>query len=124
MPMIKVAFEGQKLFDWEGNAKDVPVINREVTRLATLAGASPQRLLERTLSGMKNHNGSFFGPKEAMQAELMIVLWGVLAMPTHHPRYPGSFADYLETREFEFDIKVDSQNRTVTVEMLGGFKPH
>jgi len=37
------------------------------------------------------------------------------------PSHPGTFADYLETSDFAFNIKFYPQKKTFTVEMLDGF---
>jgi hypothetical protein len=123
MSLINVAFDGKKIFEWQGNADTLAQINQETTRMAKLAHTSPQALWQSTLVGIKQNGGRYFtaNPK----AEMLVVTWGLMALPTHRPDHPGVFGDYLDDPwNFDFNIKIDPEDeKRFTVEVTGGFLP-
>jgi hypothetical protein len=61
-------------------------------------------------------------PNEHQEAEMMVVTWGLLTMPTKHPDHPGVFGDYIELWNFDFDIKIDPENnKGFAIGVQGGF---
>jgi len=107
--MINVSFDGRKLFNWEGGATEVAEMDHRVTQIAALGNVSPEILWQSTLSSIAEKGGRFFSGNP--EAEMMIVISGLLSMPTHHPDHPGHCRDYLEMSNFDFDIKIDPQNK-------------
>jgi hypothetical protein len=121
MSLIKVAFDGEKIFEWQGNADTLAQIDQETTRIAKLAHTSPRALWQSTLVGIKQNGGRYFTPNP--KAEMMVVTWGLMALPTHHPDHPGVFGDYLDLQNFDFNIKIDPEDeKRFTVEVTGGFE--
>jgi hypothetical protein len=121
MSLIKVAFDGEKIFEWQGNADTLAQIDQETTKIAKLAHTSPQALWQSTLVGIRKNGGRYFTPNP--KAEMMVVTWGLMALPTHHPDHPGVFGDYLDLRNFDFNIKIDPEDeKRFTVEVTGGFE--
>ena len=102
--IINVAFDGRKLFDWEGEAKKATQIDQDVAHIAALSNESPRALWEETLVKIAANRGRFYS------VEMMIVISGLLSMPTQNPDHPGRCRDYLETSNFYFDIKIDPEN--------------
>ena len=101
--LIKVAFDGKKLFEWEGDTDAVKRIDRAVADLAELLpipGAKAKDLSQPTLAGILK-NGGFFTNKH--QAEMMIVIWTVIELSAGQGR-PGRIRDYLEAWDFEIDV--------------------
>jgi hypothetical protein len=123
MSLINVAFDGEKIFEWQGNADTLAQIDQETTRIAKLAHTSPQALWQSTLVGIKQNGGRYFTPNP--KAEMLVVTWGLMALPTHHPDHPGVFGDYLDDPwNFDFNIKIDPEDeKRFTVEVRGGFLP-
>ena len=120
MSLINVAFDGERIFEWHGNADTLAQIGQETTRMATLAHSDPQALWQSTLVGIKLNGGRYFTPNP--NAEMLVVTWGLMALPTQHPDHPGLFADYLD-RNFDFNIKMDpADEKNFTVEVTGGFE--
>jgi len=60
MSLINVAFDGKKLFEWQGNADTLAQIDQETTKIAKLAHTSPQALWQSTLVGIKQNGGRYF----------------------------------------------------------------
>jgi hypothetical protein len=122
MSLINVAFDGEKIFEWQGNADTLAQIDQEATRMAKLAHTSPQALWQSTLVGIKQNGGRYFTPNP--KAEMLVVTWGLMALPTHHPDHPGVFGDYLDGLwDFDFNIKIDPEDdKKFTVEVTGGFE--
>jgi len=122
MSLINVAFDGEKIFEWQGKADTLAQINQEATRMAKLAHTSPQALWQSTLVGIKQNGGRYFTPNP--KAEMLVVTWGLMALPTHHPDHPGVFGDYLDGRwDFDFNIKIDPKDdKNFAVEVTGGFE--
>jgi hypothetical protein len=121
MSLISVAFDAKKLFEWQGSADTLMQIDQETTRMAKLANTSPRALWQSTLVGIKQNGGRYFtsNPK----AEMLVVTWGLMALPTQQPDYPGVFGDYLD-RNFDFNIKIDPDDvQKFAVEVTGGFLP-
>lgn len=123
MSLINVAFDGEKIFEWQGNTDTLAQINQETTRMAKLAHTSPQALWQSTLVGIKQNGGRYFTPNP--KAEMLVVTWGLMALPTHHADHPGVFGDYLDDPwNFDFNIKIDPEDeKNFTVEVTGGFLP-
>jgi len=122
MSLINVAFDGKKIFEWKGNADTLALIDQETTRMAKLAHTSPQALWQSTLVGIKQNGGRYFSPNP--KAEMMVVTWGLMALPTHHPDHPGVFGDYIDLWNFDFNIRIDPEDeKRFTVEVTGGFLP-
>jgi hypothetical protein len=105
--MITVSFNGRKLFDWKGDAKEAAQIAQDVAQIAALNNETPETLWHATLLAIADNHGRFFSG--APHAEIMIVISGLLALPTHHPDRPGRCRDYLDSN-FDFDVKNDPQN--------------
>jgi hypothetical protein len=121
MSLITVAFDGKKIFEWQGNADTLTQIDQETTRIAKQAHTSPQALWQSTLVGIKQNGGRYFTPNP--KAEMMVVTWGLMALPTHHPDHPGVFGDYLDLWNFGFNIKIDPEDeKRFAVEVTGGFE--
>jgi hypothetical protein len=121
MSLINVAFDGKKIFEWQGNADTLAQIEQETTRIAKLANTSRRTLWQSTLVGIKQNGGRYFtsNPK----AEMLVVTWGLMALPTQQPDYPGVFGDYLD-QNFDFNVKIDpDDDKKFTVEVTGGFLP-
>jgi hypothetical protein len=119
MSLINVAFDSEKIFEWEGNADTLALIDQETTRIAKLANTSPRALWQSTLVGIKQNGGHYFTPNP--KAEMLVVTWGLMALPTQQPDHPGVFGDYLD-RNFDFNIKIDPDDeKKFTVEVTGGF---
>jgi hypothetical protein len=122
MSLINVAFDGKKIFEWQGNADTLALIGQETTRMANLAHTSPQALWQSTLVGIKQNGGRYFTPNP--KAEMMVVTWGLMALPTQNPDHPGVFGDHLDLWNFDFNIKIDPEDdKKFTVEVTGGFLP-
>jgi len=121
--LINVAFDGKKIFEWQGNADTLAQINQEATRMANVAHTSPRALWQSTLVGIKQNGGRYFTPNP--KAEMLVVTWGLMALPTHNPDRPGVFGDYLEGPwNFDFNIKIDPEDdKKFAVEVTGGFLP-
>ena len=92
--IINVAFDGRKLFDWEGEAKKATQIDQDVAHIAALSNESPRALWQETLVKIAANRGRFYS------VEMMIVISGLLSMPTQNPDHPGRCRDYLETSNF------------------------
>jgi hypothetical protein len=105
--MINVAFNGEKLFEWEGDADAVARMDEAVLRIADLADASPSDLSQTTIGGI-SRNGGFSTSNP--EAEMMIVLWTLISMPTNYPDHPGFIRDYIEVWDFDFDVTSDPVN--------------
>jgi hypothetical protein len=117
--LINVAFDGKKMFDWEGDAGAIARIDEEMLRIAKLGNATPSDLSQPTLTGI-SRNGGFFTPNP--QVEVMIVVWTLISMPTGDPDRPGLVRDYLEAWNFDFDIEIDPDNENkVRIAVNGGF---
>ena len=118
--MINVAFDGQKLFNWQGDADAVARIDQETKKIARSFNVSPQGLWQLTLVNIDQNGRRFFTSNR--EAEMMIVTWGLVTMPTKNPDHPGVFGDYLELWDFDFDIQIDPENnKQFTIEVKGGF---
>ena len=118
--MINVAFDGKKLFEWEGDADAVARIDQETRRIARLANISPQSLWQSALVHIDENGRRLFTSNQ--DAEMMVVTWGLVTMPTKHPVHPGVFGDYLELWDFDFNIVIDPEDKKkFTVEVNGGF---
>jgi hypothetical protein len=121
MSLIKVAFDGEKIFEWQGNADTLAQIDQETTRIAELAHTSPRALWQSTLVGIRQNGGRYFTPNP--KAEMMVVIWGLMALPTHDPDHPGVFGDHLDLQNFDFNIKIDPEDeKSFTVEVTGDFQ--
>jgi hypothetical protein len=118
--MITVAFDGAKLFDWQGDSDAVARINEETRRLAEAIAMTRESLWQTVLRQIHNNGGNLFTANE--QAEMMVVTWGLLASPTQLPDRPGTFGDYVALWDFHFDIKIDPNDAIgFAVEVKGGF---
>jgi hypothetical protein len=118
--MINVAFDGQKLFNWQGDADAVARIDQETKKIARSFNVSPQGLWQLTLVNIDQNGRRFFTSNR--EAEMMIVTWGLVTMPTKNPDHPGVFGDYLGLWDFDFDIQIDPENnKQFTIEVKSGF---
>jgi hypothetical protein len=108
--IINVSFDGRKLFNWEGGTAEATKIEEDVGEVAALANMTPETLWQSTLAKIAANGGWVFSGNP--EPEMMIVIAGLLALPTHHPDHPGHCRDYLEVSNFDFDIKNDPQNST------------
>jgi hypothetical protein len=107
--IINVSFDGRKLFNWEGGIAEATKIEKDVSEVAALGNMSPETLWQSTLAKIAANGGRVFSGNP--EPEMMIVIAGLLALPTHHPDRPGHCRDYLESN-FDFDVKNDPQNST------------
>jgi hypothetical protein len=118
--MIVVAFNGVKLFDWQGDADALARINEETSRLATAMNITMELLWQSALRQIHNNGGNLFTSNE--HAEMMVITWGLLATPTQDPNRPGTFGDYVGLWDLHFDVKIDPEDAIgFAVEVKGGF---
>jgi hypothetical protein len=96
------------LFDWEGATAEATKIEQDVAEVAALGETSPETLWQSTVAKIAANGGRFFAGNP--EPEMMIMIAGLLALPTHHPDHPGRCRDYLEASNFDFDIKNDRRN--------------
>jgi hypothetical protein len=116
--MINAAFDGKKLFEWEGDAEAVERIDDAVVRIVKHSNVTPEILSQSIIVGIKR-NGGFFSPNP--DTERMMVVWRVLRSPTNHPDHPGRYRDYIEAWNFDFDFKFDPRDvRRFYIEVRGG----
>jgi hypothetical protein len=106
--MIKVSLNGRKLFEWKGEPKEAAQIEQDVVKIAALSNENPETLWRKTLVAIAANGGRFFSGLP--HAEFMVVISGLLSLPTHHPDHPGRCRDYLKVSNFDFDIKIDPEN--------------
>ena len=95
---------------WEGGTAEATKIEKDVSEVAALGDMSPETLWQSTLAKIAANGGWVFSGNP--EPEMMIVIAGLLALPTHHPDHPGHCRDYREVSNFDFDIKNDPQNST------------
>jgi hypothetical protein len=114
--LINVAFDGEKLFEWEGDAEAVASIDQEVIRIAKLGNVEPTVLAQSALVHIKRKGGFITSNP---QDEMMMVIWLLISMPTGDPDRPGLYRDYLEMWNFDFDIKVDPDAGTFKAQVAG-----
>ena len=112
--LIKVAFDGKKLFEWEGDADAVARIDEEMIRIAKLADAKPDDLSQPALAGIMSNGGFSTSNPEA---EMMVVVWSLIALPTGLPDRPGRCRDYLEAWNFEFDVCPGRNDRAFQIDV-------
>ena len=115
MTHINVAFDGEKIFDWDGGADEVANINSEINRVAKVGNITPAQLAQSIIVMIKR-NRKFTVNEEF---EMTAVIWLLISTPTNDPDRPGCFRDYLEAWDFDFDIKIDPDCETFEVEMTG-----
>jgi hypothetical protein len=106
--MISVSFNGRKLFDWKGDAKEAAQIAQDVAQIAALNNETPETLWHATLLAIADNGCRFFSG--APYAEIMIVISGLLLLPADKASHSDAFRDYLESSDFDFNIKVDPEN--------------
>jgi hypothetical protein len=109
--LIKVAFDGKKLFEWEGDADAVARIDEEVSRIAKANDMSPEALSLSIINAIMNNGGFLKAEGDDVgddynnhETQMMVVIWLLIALPTGLPDRPGRCRDYLEAWNFEFDV--------------------
>jgi hypothetical protein len=115
--LINVAFEGNKLFKWEGDADAIAKIDQEVVRIAKLGDVEPEVLGLSMLFNVGQEGFSSANP----DAEMMFVIWMLISLPTGLPNHPGYYRDYIGAWDFDFDIKLNQEARTFDVSITGDF---
>jgi hypothetical protein len=118
--MINVAFNGKKLFEWEGDADAVERIEDAVLKMAKIADVTPADASQAAMGEIARTGG--FATSNP-QAEMMVVLWTLISLPTKYPDHPGFIRDYIELWDFDFDISNDVNPRKFVINYnakLGG----
>jgi hypothetical protein len=117
--MINVAFDGKKLFEWEGNADAVAQIDEAVFKMADIANVTVADASQAVM-GELSRAGGFTSTN--IQAEMMVVLWTLISLPTNYPDHPGFIRDYIEVWDFDFEIRRDPVNENkFTIAFNAGF---
>ncbi|MHC2522793.1 hypothetical protein [Bradyrhizobium diazoefficiens] len=107
--LIKVAFGGKKLFEWEGGPDAIARIDDEALRIAKLGNVSPEALAQSMIRHI-SRKGGFCAPNS--EAEMILVTWLLISQPTNNPDRPGLIRDYLDAWNFDFDIRVNPDGRS------------
>src|SRR6516165_10156064 len=94
---INIFVNGDKLFDWTGNAEDAEEFDKALREVAHNHGVTPKQVADRVLEHVLEH-GHF-----ASDGELLLV-GTLLSQPTGHPDHPGLFRDYVEALDLYFYI--------------------
>src|SRR3989442_12317435 len=104
--LIDVSMNGKRLFEWEGDVDAIARIDNETQRIAEIGNITPQVLWQSALLAIDRHGGGLCSPNP--EAEMMVVMWGLISAPTHDPNHPGLVRDYLGKQDyFGFNIYVD-----------------
>jgi hypothetical protein len=115
---INVSINGNKLFEWEGNAEEVGEIDEWVRELARDKGVTPELVAQAAMVGvLKNGRLRTFTRRDA------ILVWKLLSQPTGNPDHPGFYRDYIEVWDFDIDIDANDPERLnikVGARMQGG----
>ena len=114
--LINVAFNGKKLFEWEGDADAVARIDAEINRLAKANDVSPEALSYTMLDNITS-KGRFL--KGGHETQMMILVWTLIGMPTGYPDRPGKCRDYLEAWNFDFDVCHGRNDRAFKINVKG-----
>jgi hypothetical protein len=114
--LIDVSVKGKKLFEWEGDAAAVARIDEEVNRLAKVNDVTTEALAHTLFDNIVN-KGSFFEPNK--EAQMMIMIWELISLPTGKPDRPGRCRDYVEAWDFSFDISPGRNGQTFEVNVNG-----
>ena len=115
---INVSVNGNKLFDWTGDAEDAGKLDEVVREVARNNGVTPEQLGYSTVHYVLKHGG--FNP-QSDGGEMPILVWALLSRPTEHPDHPGFFRDYVEAWDFDFDISSDDLKKGFRVEVTAEF---
>jgi len=86
---INIFVNGDKLFDWTGNAEDAEELDKALREVAHNHGVTPEQVADRVLEDVLEHGRSESGGEMLLVGEL-------LSQPTGHPDHPGPFRDYVE----------------------------
>src|SRR3954463_1165218 len=89
--IINVSFDGRRLFNWEGGIAEATKIEKDVSEVAALGNMSPETLWQSTLAKIAANGGRVFSGNP--EPEMMIVIAGLLALPTHLPARPRNLPD-------------------------------
>jgi hypothetical protein len=116
--LVTVAINGEKLFEWEGNADAVSHIDEAAARIASIGNVTLQALWESVLLNIVRSKGFSSSNPEA---EMMLVLWGIISTPTDDPDHPGAFRHYMSAWDFNFDIEIDEGRKRFKVNAKGAF---
>ena len=97
---INVSVNGNKLFDWTGDAEDAGKLDEVVREVARNNGVTPEQLQHSVVASVLKH-GRFVSKSGG---EMRILTWMLLSQPTNHPDHPGLFRNYVKAWDFDFDI--------------------
>jgi hypothetical protein len=111
--MINVSIKGNKLFDWTGNAEEAGLLDEEMRELANDCRVTPEQFASVIVADILKRGG--LDPQ--LPGEMPILTWMLLSQSTGNPDLPGSFRDYVETWDFDFDISSYSGSRRLRVEV-------
>ena len=94
---INIFVNGDKLFDWTGNAEDAEELDKALREVAHNHGVTPEQVADRVLEDVLKHGRSASGGEMLLMSEL-------LSQPTGHPDHPGLCRDYVEALDLYFYI--------------------
>jgi len=94
---INIFVNGNKLFDWTGNAEDAEELDKALREVAHNHGVTPEQVADRVLEDVLEHGRSESGGE-------MLLMSKLLSYPTGHPDHPGLCRDYVEALDLYFYI--------------------
>ena len=101
---INIFVNGDKLFDWTGNAEDAEELDKALREVAHNHGVTPEQVAARVLEDVLKHGRSASGGEMLLMSEL-------LSQPTGHPDHPGLCRDYVEALDLYFYIDPTKSKR-------------
>ena len=94
---INIFVNGDKLFDWTGNAEDAEELDKALREVAHNHGVTPEQVADRVLEDVLEHGRFESGGETLLMSKL-------LSYPTGHPDHPGLCRDYVEALDLYFYI--------------------
>ena len=108
MSHVQIAINGEPLFTWDGDTKEIDSIERRLKKLARRKAPRPKRWHRLTTP---------------TDFEMAAIIYTIARQPTGHPRFPGAFRDYLPVWDFSFDLSASWSGDGLEVEVIGEPQP-
>jgi hypothetical protein len=120
MSTMKIAVDGELIFNWDGDEAAVQNILERFPHGARSVGVTPEALADASI--MHLNNDSFLSADSVGQEmQMMGVIWRILTSETGDAEHPGKVSTYAANTDFDVNIEIGAGRFTMHVNARSRF---
>jgi hypothetical protein len=100
---VNISINGKQLFGGNANAEAMGELDGVIGEMARDNGVTPEEIARSGMRPFLKRGGFVPSPDEFWRP--LTLMWMLLSKPTDRPVPPGHYRDYVESWDFNFDVR-------------------